>query len=59
LAGPFFYNLTDRVFFQGLGEKNKKQKFVTRNQGDPMGSAALALSSACGPYAPVPIDGAI
>jgi hypothetical protein len=37
LAGPFFYNRTDRVFFQSLGEKNKKQKFVTRNQGDPMG----------------------
>jgi hypothetical protein len=37
LAGPFFYNRTDPVFFQSLGEKNKKQKFVTRNQGDPMG----------------------
>jgi len=37
LAGPFFYNRTDRVFFQSLGEKNKKQKFVTRNQGDTMG----------------------
>ena len=36
-GGTFFYNRTDRVFFQGLGEKNKKQKFVTRNQGDPMG----------------------
>jgi hypothetical protein len=32
LAGPFFY-----IFFQGLGEKNKKQKFVTRNPGDTMG----------------------
>jgi len=31
LAGPFFYNRTDRVFFQSLGKKNKKQKFVTRN----------------------------
>jgi hypothetical protein len=37
LAGPFFYNRTDRVFFQSLGEKNKKQKFVTRNPGDTMG----------------------
>jgi len=37
LAGPFIYNRTDRVFFQSLGEKNKKQKFVTRNPGDTMG----------------------
>jgi hypothetical protein len=37
LAGPFIYNWTDRVFFQSLGEKNKKQKFVTRNRGDTMG----------------------
>jgi hypothetical protein len=37
LAGPFFYNRTDRVFFQSLGEKNKKQKFGTRNPGDTMG----------------------
>jgi hypothetical protein len=37
LAGPFFYNRTDQVFFQSLGEKNKKQKFVTRNPGDTMG----------------------
>jgi hypothetical protein len=37
LAGPFFYNRTDRVFFQSLGKKNKKQKFVTRNPGDTMG----------------------
>jgi hypothetical protein len=36
LAGPFFYNRTDRDFFQSLGEKNKKQKFVTRNLGDKM-----------------------
>jgi hypothetical protein len=34
MAGPFFYNQTDRVFFQSLGEKNKKQKFVTRNPGE-------------------------
>ena len=27
---------TDRVFFQSLGKKNKKQKFVTRNPGDTM-----------------------
>jgi hypothetical protein len=37
LAGPFFYNRTDRVFFQSLGKKNKKLKFVTRNRGDTMG----------------------
>jgi hypothetical protein len=37
LAGPFFYNRTDRVFFQSLGEKNIKQKFVTRNPGNTMG----------------------
>jgi hypothetical protein len=37
LAGPFFYNRTDRVFFQSLREKNKKQKFFTRNPGDTMG----------------------
>ena len=36
LAGPFSYQ-TDRVFFQGLGKKNKKQKFVTWNPGDTMG----------------------
>jgi len=28
---------TDRVFFQRLGEKNKKPKFVTRNPGNTMG----------------------
>jgi hypothetical protein len=37
LAGPFFYNRTDLVIFQSLSEKNKKQKFVTRNPGDTMG----------------------
>ena len=37
MAGPFFHNRTDLVFFQSLGEKNKKQKFVTRNPGDTMG----------------------
>jgi hypothetical protein len=38
LAGPYFFNRTDRGFFQySLGEKNKKQKFVTRNPGDKMG----------------------
>jgi len=37
MAGPFFYNRTDRVFFQSFGEKNKKQKFVTQNPGDTMG----------------------
>jgi len=37
LAGPYFYNWTDRVFFQSLGKNNKKQKFVTRNPGDTMG----------------------
>ena len=36
-GGTFYYNRTDRVFFQSLGEKNKKQKFVTRNPGDTMG----------------------
>jgi hypothetical protein len=36
LAGLFFYNRTDRVFFQ-IGEKKVKQKFVTRNPGDTMG----------------------
>jgi hypothetical protein len=36
-GGTFFFNRTDRVFFQSLGEKNKKQKFVTRNPGDTMG----------------------
>ncbi len=35
--GPFFYNRTDRVFFQSLGEKNIKQKFVTQNPGDTLG----------------------
>ncbi len=37
MAGPFFYNRTDHVFFQSLGEKNKAQKFVTRNPDDTMG----------------------
>jgi hypothetical protein len=37
-VGPFFYNRTDRVFFQSLGEKTKK-KFVTRNPGDTMGGS--------------------
>jgi hypothetical protein len=37
LAGPFLYNQTDHVFFQSLGEKNKKLKFVARNPGDTMG----------------------
>jgi hypothetical protein len=37
LAGPFFYNRTDRVFFQSLGEKTKKQKFVTLNPGNMIG----------------------
>jgi hypothetical protein len=36
LAGPFFYNRTDSDFFQSLGKKNIKQKFVTRNPGDTM-----------------------
>jgi hypothetical protein len=46
LAGPFFYNRTDRVFFQSLGEKNKKQKFGTRNPGDTMGvSGYCSLST--------------
>jgi hypothetical protein len=36
-VGPFFYNRTDRVFFQSLGEKNIKQKFVTQNPGDTLG----------------------
>jgi hypothetical protein len=36
-CGTFFFNRTDRVFFQSLGEKNKKQKFFTRNPGDTMG----------------------
>jgi hypothetical protein len=36
-GGTFFCNRTDRVFFQSLGEKNKKQKFVTRNPGNTMG----------------------
>ena len=37
MAGPFFHNRTDLVCFQSLGEKNQKQKFVTRNPGDTMG----------------------
>jgi hypothetical protein len=35
-VGPFFFN-RQTVFFQSLGEKNKKQKFVTWNPGDTMG----------------------
>jgi hypothetical protein len=31
------HNRTDRVFFQSLGKKNKKLKFVTRNPGNKMG----------------------
>jgi len=36
-GGTFNYNRTDHVFFQSLGEKNKKPFFVTRNRGDTMG----------------------
>ena len=41
MAGPFFYNRTDRVFFQSLGKKIKKQKFITRNPGDTMGVSSF------------------
>ena len=33
----FFTTGQTVIFFQSLGEKNKKQKFVTRNPGDTMG----------------------
>jgi hypothetical protein len=73
LAGPFFYNRTDRVFFQSLGKKNKKQKFVTRNPGNTMGVSgygsffclwAIRARSARGrvftePWATPPIAGAM
>ena len=36
-GGTFYYNRTDHVFFQSLGEKNEKPFFVTRNRGDTMG----------------------
>jgi len=36
-VGPFFTTGQTVFFFQSLGEKNKKQKFVTRNPGDTMG----------------------
>jgi hypothetical protein len=36
-GGPFSYNRTDHVFFQGLGKKNQKLFFVTWNRGDTMG----------------------
>jgi len=36
-GGTFFLQPDRPCFFQSLGEKNKKQKFVTRNQGDTMG----------------------
>jgi len=32
-----FFTTGQTLFFQSLGEKNKKQKFVTRNLGDTMG----------------------
>jgi hypothetical protein len=58
LAGLFFYNRTDHVFFQNLGEKtiNKNSSHGTR--GIRWASAAMALSSACGPSAPVLLEGA-
>jgi hypothetical protein len=73
LAGPFFYNRTDRVFFQSLSEKNKKQKFVTRNPGDTMGVSGygsfFCLLAVCarsarghaltGPWATPPTAGAM
>ncbi len=39
LFGGTFFLQPDRpcFFFQSLGEKNKKQKFVTQNPGDTMG----------------------
>jgi len=38
LFGGSFFLQPDRLcFFQSLGEKNKKQKFVLRNPGDTMG----------------------
>jgi hypothetical protein len=36
-GGTFFLQLDRQFFFQSLGEKNKKQKFDTRNPGDTMG----------------------
>jgi hypothetical protein len=36
-GGTFYYNRTDHVFFQSLGEKNEKPFFVTRNRGDTKG----------------------
>jgi hypothetical protein len=42
--GRTFFLQPDRpCFFQSLGEKNKKQKFVTRNPGDTMGVSRLWL----------------
>jgi len=38
-----FFLQTDRpCFFQSLGKKNKKQKFVTRNPGDTMGVSGFS-----------------
>ncbi len=36
-GGTLFLQPDRPCFFQSLGEKNKKQKFVTRNPGDRMG----------------------
>jgi hypothetical protein len=36
-GGTFFLRPDRSFYFQSLGEKNKKQKFVTRNPGDTMG----------------------
>ncbi len=42
-GGTFYYNRTDHVFFQCLGEKNEKPFFVTRNRGDTMGVSSHGI----------------
>jgi hypothetical protein len=36
-GGTYFLQPDRPCFFQSLGKKNKKQKFVTQNRGDTMG----------------------
>ena len=59
-GGTFFYNRTDHVFFQSLVEKNEiMYPFSSHGTGAiRWASAAMVYSSACGPSAPVLLDGA-
>ncbi len=57
-GGTFYYNRTDHVFFQSLVKKNKIP-FSSHGTGAiRWASAAMVYSSACGPSAPVLLDGA-